>query len=358
MSQPSKDLVTTSIGETEAGIYKTPAWEKAVLLSRCDFIPTHCKGKPWNVMFILEVAKDLGIQETFALQNLFITPDGKLGMEASVVRAILLSKGYQIHYHESTAEKAIVEVVRPGGKQGETSGAFKATWDIPRANKISFKNKKGEQRTLSQKFNWKMYPTQMLRHRALMEAAREVAADDLGGVAYSKDEVEDSFDNTEDTLAAAELAAGDQEKIDPELIPVEVQQTVFDAAHRAGSSIEHAQAAMLDIQKWVRNPGPGVSSDEVIQGCKRELTKLQVEYAQQKDVRQKAKEEYKRKPPPTPAAPPPPEEADERPPPPEFPAASTPPSSQPAADLADDAPAEDSPWGDELSAKERAEILK
>lgn len=357
MNQPSQDLVKASVTATETEIYQSPQWQQAVLLSKCDFVPFHCKDKPWNVMFVLEVAKDLGIRETFALQNLFMTPDGKLGMEAVVARAILLSKGYEIHYHESTATKAVVEVVRPGAKKGDTTGAFKSTWDIPRADKISFKNKKGQWQTLSQKFNWKMYPTQMLRHRALMEAAREVAADDLGGV-ISRDEAEDSYDNQDDILASTEKAAEDQVAIDPEIISVEAQQTIMDAAHKAGSSVEHAQAAMLDIQKWVKQQ-PNRFQIEVIEGCKRTLQELHVQYIEKKDAKLKTKEAKRYQRAAQPAAPPPPEEA-EPPASPTDTALLTQENGEPPGSpghLADDAE-ESPPWGDELTEEEKAEILK
>lgn len=150
----------------------------AEMLCRTSFVPKAFQGKPAECAAAILAGQEMGMAPMAALRAIDVI-EGKPGLSALGLRALVQSKGHEIWVHESTATRAIVKGRRKGSEKVETS-----TWTIERARQMGLTGKK----------NWKEQPTNMLLARATSECARLIAADALLGMPYSTEELEDGAD--------------------------------------------------------------------------------------------------------------------------------------------------------------------
>lgn len=151
------------------------SWTLAAKISDTDFVPKAFRKKPEAVMAALLTGRELGLGPMTALQRIHVI-EGKAGLDAQGMRALALSHGHDLWIIESTPEKCTVGGRRRGSEHEQT-----VTWTIQEARTAG----------LAGKGNWKGYPRQMLQARATAEMCRLIAADALGGMAYSSEELED-----------------------------------------------------------------------------------------------------------------------------------------------------------------------
>lgn len=147
-------------------------------LARTSFVPKPFQGKPAEVVAAILAGQEMGFSPMASLRMIDVI-EGKPGMSAIGLRALVQSHGHDIWTVESNSSRAIVKGRRKGSAREETS-----TWTIDRAKQLE----------LTGKSNWKKQPTNMLLARATSEVARLVAADVIAGMPYSSEELADGFD--------------------------------------------------------------------------------------------------------------------------------------------------------------------
>lgn len=150
----------------------------AEMLAVTSFVPKAFRGKPAETAAAILAGQEVGLAPMASLRAIDVI-EGKPGMSALALRALVQSHGHEIWVHESTATRAIVKGRRKGSERVETS-----TWTLDRARTMG----------LLGKDNWKKQPTAMLLARATSECARLIAADVLLGMPYSTEELADGAD--------------------------------------------------------------------------------------------------------------------------------------------------------------------
>jgi len=162
------------------GVAETYAFAK--LVAGCTFLPERIRTDARAVFLMLMTGREMGLTSTHALRSLYVTPDGKVGIQGDAALALLVSKGFRVEFPVSTEQECRCKITRPG-PEGQV---FEDVFTMADADRAGIN--KG--RDGNPKYNWKAYPKVMLRWRALMQTARVIAADVLGGV-YSEDEIEE-----------------------------------------------------------------------------------------------------------------------------------------------------------------------
>ncbi len=145
----------------------------AQTLAESTLLPGHLRGKPANVLVILQGARALDVSAFWALQSMHVI-EGKLGMSAELMRGLAVRAGHKVRVVERTAEKAIIEILR---KDRDTPYRAEFTWQDALDAKLQDKD------------NWKKYRKSMLVARATSIAMRDECPDVLFGVVYTPDEL-------------------------------------------------------------------------------------------------------------------------------------------------------------------------
>lgn len=200
--QPAPAGVVAAASPLPAGANSLAQWidnarqlaPVAEYMSRTPFVPKPMQGKPAEVVAAILAGQEMGFGPMASLRMIDVI-EGRPGLSAIGLRALVQSHGHDIWVVESTATRAVVKGRRKGSQREETS-----TWTIDRARQME----------LLSKSNWKKQPTNMLLARATSEVARLVAADVIGGMPYSSEELADGFDGDQpdgSQSAAAEETA-------------------------------------------------------------------------------------------------------------------------------------------------------
>jgi hypothetical protein len=152
------------------------------------FITQAARGDVASVFFLVATAEELGMKWTHGLRSLYMTPDGKVGLQGDIVLALLLSRGFKVKF-DSTEQGCTTTITRPDGSMTHAESFTKE--DAERI-KIYTKDKNGNGtwKPLADKFNYVAYGKDMYMWRSLMRCARRAAADLIGGI-YLPDEIED-----------------------------------------------------------------------------------------------------------------------------------------------------------------------
>jgi hypothetical protein len=157
-------------GRDAATIYNV-----AINLVKTSFVPAAYQGNAFEAVAAILTGQEIGLQPMASLRSIDII-SGVPAMRAVLLRAVVQSAGHEIWTVESTRTRAVVKGQRRGSDKVETS-----EWTIERATQLG----------LHTKDNWKKQPIAMLLARATSECARLVAADELLGIPYSTEEMQD-----------------------------------------------------------------------------------------------------------------------------------------------------------------------
>jgi len=179
----------------------------AEMLCRTAFVPKAFVGKPAECAAAILAGQEMGMSPMASLRAIDVI-EGKPGLTALGLRALVQSKGHEIWVHESTSTRAIVKGRRRGSDKVETS-----TWTLDRAKTFGLLGKK----------NWREQPTSMLLARATAECARLIAADALLGMPYSTEELADGADGPDEPTAAEVKPARRSVRRAPTAKPAAVQ---------------------------------------------------------------------------------------------------------------------------------------
>lgn len=135
-------------------------------------VPKQYQGKPDDGAAAILYGAELGMNATQALQNVMVI-NGKPGVEARTMVALLAKQGYLVETVESSDTSVTVRGTAPNGHE-ETS-----TWTIDRAAQAGY----------TSNALYKKIPQQMLYAKAATEVCRKIAPHVLMGIAYSTEEL-------------------------------------------------------------------------------------------------------------------------------------------------------------------------
>lgn len=144
----------------------------ATALCSTAMVPKQYQGKPDDGAAAILYGAELGMNPIQSLQNVMVI-NGKPGVEARTMVALLKTKGYRVETVESSDTSVTVRGVAPSGHE-EVS-----TWTIDRAAQAGY----------TSNALYKKIPQQMLYAKAATEVARKIAPDVLLGIAYSTEEL-------------------------------------------------------------------------------------------------------------------------------------------------------------------------
>lgn len=145
----------------------------ATVLADSTLLPQHLRGKPANVLVILQGARALDVSAFWALQSMHVI-EGKLSMAAELMRALVIRAGHKIRVVERSMNRAVVEIKR---SDSDTPYRAEFTWEDAQAAGLQGKT------------NWKAYRKSMLVARATSIAVRDECADVMFGVVYTPEEL-------------------------------------------------------------------------------------------------------------------------------------------------------------------------
>lgn len=145
----------------------------ATVLADSTLLPGHLRGKPANVLVVLQGARALDISAFWAFQSMHVV-DGKLGLGAELMRAMVNKAGHKFTVIERTAHRAVVEIQR-----SDRDKPYRAefTWDDAQAAGLTGKD------------NWKKYRKSMMVARATSIAVRDECPEVLFGMVYTPEEL-------------------------------------------------------------------------------------------------------------------------------------------------------------------------
>lgn len=156
------------------------AWEmmkeQANLLAKeaSDFLP-RAVNTPGKVLAIALIARDLNLPLMQALSNIHIV-DGKPTMSSEQMLALIMERCHGAKIHFVKNDTSVCEI--KASRQSQKEATFSYTIEEAKiANLIN-------------KDNWKKYPADMLKARAISRMARTMFPDILRGVSYVPDEIE------------------------------------------------------------------------------------------------------------------------------------------------------------------------
>lgn len=147
----------------------------AVRMSGTAFVPESYRGNPDSVAAAILTGREMGIGPMQSLRDIHMI-DGRPAFSAQLMLSRMRSGGVVILESSATAERAYIKARR--SDTGET-GEFE------------FSKADAEAAGLLGKRNWKQWPSDMMWARAVGRMARRFGSDLLGGLVYTKEELED-----------------------------------------------------------------------------------------------------------------------------------------------------------------------
>jgi hypothetical protein len=150
----------------------------AEVLAGSRVIPRHFQ-RTEDIVMVMMAARALDVPVFWALQAFHLV-EGKLGLEATFMRALLYRAGGAFRLLHTDATKATAQFRRPG----ETEWSEPVTWTIEQAKTAGLSGKK----------NWQANAVDMLVARVTGRGMRRYCPDVLMGFLYTPDEIEDGVE--------------------------------------------------------------------------------------------------------------------------------------------------------------------
>jgi hypothetical protein len=201
-------------------------------LSKASMLPDHLRGKPANVLLVLELGRSLGIDPIHALSAISVVK-GKPTMSAELMRALVLRAGHRFRIVESSQTECTIDVARHEYPDDVSSFAYTMS--------------DAEAAGLAGSDTYKRHPKAMLLARCTTMAARAVFPDVIAGISYTPDELDDPPQATRVTVTTEpDPWAGDPVDVtDAEIIDVD---DALDNLEAAGIiTTEPAPPAPVDV---------------------------------------------------------------------------------------------------------------
>ncbi|MGI8881045.1 MAG: hypothetical protein ACR2KJ_11185 [Jatrophihabitans sp.] len=145
----------------------------AKALADAGVLPAHLRKAPANILAIGMAARALDIPTWTALQQV-VPIDGKVSIQADLMRALILRAGHRFRVESAEPESATVALVRADDSE-YTHRVTVTLAEIPA--------------DLRKRRAWQDYPADMLVARATAKVARRACSDVLNGMSYTPDEL-------------------------------------------------------------------------------------------------------------------------------------------------------------------------
>ena len=207
-------------------------------IAQTEFVPAGLRGSEAKVSAAILYGRELGLPPLTALGATHVI-EGKAGVSAEMLRALVLQAGHELHIVESTRERCTIRGRRRGSEEWTS-----ATWTIAEAHQTQvFISKAQGWGPLSGKSQWKSWPTEMLLARATTRLVRMIFPD----VAHGMRSVEELQDMTTTEVVDAEAT-----QAPPEAAPVQRRRKARPAARPApepasAPAQEHADAEVDEL---------------------------------------------------------------------------------------------------------------
>lgn len=165
------------VARTVTNTVALPEWIRGEWVKRDggpkDWKPRSPAEQEKIALSVIMAGAELGISPMVSIRMIYLV-EGKVGLAAELMLALIIRAGVRFKWIEKTSEKATIWLHRAGYEPHEHTFTYEEA-------------KKAE---LTGKFNWKGYAPAMLRARAISAAARAYCPDITNGC-YSREEMED-----------------------------------------------------------------------------------------------------------------------------------------------------------------------
>lgn len=155
----------------------------AQCLADASLLPASYRGKPANVLLAIEMGEALGLPTIQAINGIHVV-EGRPTASADLLAALIRRAGHKLRIQVDDINLvAVATLIRVD----DPEFPYVARWDMAKAKAagLLFEDRPGH----IKKDNWRNYPGQMLRARAISEVARSGATDALYGVSYTPEEL-------------------------------------------------------------------------------------------------------------------------------------------------------------------------
>lgn len=189
---PSTDLMPAAlpVHRGMSSIEMAPAaWQLAHRVAGTEFVPTALRGKPEAVLACILAGHEAGVSPMQALQKIHVI-EGRPALSAELMRGLVLQHGHEIWFEEQSSTRVTI-----GGKRAGGTRETKVTWTMDDAKRAG----------LSDRANWKKYPTAMLTARATSQLCRAVFPDVLAGLSHTIEELTDGVEVGDVDLGPPEI---------------------------------------------------------------------------------------------------------------------------------------------------------
>ena len=187
-------------------------------IANTEFVPAGLRGSEAKVTAAILYSRELGLAPMTGLGATHVI-EGKAGISAEMMRALVLQAGHELHIVESTRERCTIRGRRRGSEEWTS-----ATWTIQEAHQTQvFISKAQGWGPLSGKSQWKSWPTEMLLARATTRLVRMIFPDVAHGM-RTMEELQDM---------SAEVVDAEATQAPPEAAPVQRRRKARPAARPA-----------------------------------------------------------------------------------------------------------------------------
>ncbi|MCD6351087.1 MAG: recombinase RecT, partial [Armatimonadetes bacterium] len=217
-------------------IIPSSQWQDQALqyLDKCKRAGLLPRGlSPEGAFLVLHRGRELGLPMGQALSGLYVV-NGKVAMDAQTMIALVHEKGLGAFEIESTDEGATVTAIHRNGTR------YTATFTREDAERAGLLKKGGP---------WAQYPRQMMKWRAVSEAARTVFPEIFLGI-YTPDEAEDIADAPDPVPALP----SETPRPEPTLRMMGPQEREQIRAAREAAGLSKQETTRLLLQAGYRKP--------------------------------------------------------------------------------------------------------
>jgi len=138
----------------------------AKYIQESELVPKDLRGRDAAIAAVILYGREIGLPPMTALRTSFVI-NGRVGLAAEAMRALVLAAGHEIVVKESTGSKAAL-----AGRRAGTDRWQEVTWSLDVARHAGISLSVGA---------WSKWPRQMLKARATAELCRDLFPDVIGG---------------------------------------------------------------------------------------------------------------------------------------------------------------------------------
>jgi hypothetical protein len=174
-SRPGDELEAGPVGDVAR---LRAAAELAAYIAGTEFVPDQLRNRPEAITAALLAGAELGLERMASLRSIAIIK-GRPTLSAEAQRGLVIAKGHELWFEESTITRAIA-----AGRRAGEDRIGRVTWTIDDAKRAG----------IAGQTNWRAYPAEMLRARASAALARAMFPDVTLGIPAAE-ELDDELVN-------------------------------------------------------------------------------------------------------------------------------------------------------------------